>query len=72
VKTPAEYIEAAWQPEPEPWPAGGIPFVPLAQAEAAVAAALADAEKYRGFLLRALRRGTSSTLTADVATQHNV
>lgn len=58
MKTPAEYIAAAWQPDPDPWPAGGLPFVPLAQAEAAVATALADAEKYRTLLAQAVRNAT--------------
>lgn len=61
MKTPPEYLAATWQPEPDPWPAGGVPFVPVAQAEAAITAALADAEKYHRLLASAIRNATSPT-----------
>jgi hypothetical protein len=46
----------------------GTRFVLRATAEAAVALALADAERYKDNLLGALRRSPTSTPEADVAT----
>jgi protein-disulfide isomerase-like protein with CxxC motif len=46
MKTPAEYVAAQLQG----------PSLSVAQAEQAVAAALADAERYRYLLLRAIQR----------------
>lgn len=74
MKTPAEYVAAAHAKQPI---ALG-PVVPLIVAERAVAAALADAEKYKNLLMSAVRRATPtapptthSLPTADKATQHN-
>jgi hypothetical protein len=64
MKNPAEYVEAAHAKQPI---ALG-PQVPFIVAQRAVEAALADAERYRNLLMRALRRADSSTPAADVAT----
>jgi hypothetical protein len=59
MREPQEYIEAAWQEYPEDWPQGGITHIPIAQATRAIEAALADAERYKDLLLRAIRNNST-------------
>ena len=51
MKSPAEYVAAVLPPAGQ----GAQPLLFAADAEKAVALALADAQKYRALLLRAIR-----------------
>lgn len=56
MRTPREYLQQAAPDYVRDSLPAGTGIMPIADAERAIAAALADADRYQGFLLRALRR----------------